>query len=463
MKVTVTEEEILRYARALIELKQQEQNLIQRYQQISGAQTIEWDRESIHEQELSRLNLSSDRLLRERAWRLASDRLMQDRDALNDVWIGLVQTRYRIGQESGDGDYLRYCWDRLNRPYPIDTLMTLAGWLRKYAVPAFQRVCDRWRSQLGADGLRPWDWSTRPVYFPSLTVNPGMTAVPVPCEVEQLPEFMRPIIEAIDPKLAERMGRERYDFDLQPRLGKDLTSFCSWDAQNEHHLINMNATGLHGDASVFVHEVGHSLHRALSGCDNNMESRELIAFSMQFLALRHLDRLYQPHQVAGAYIQFLEWQLELLACEDALLRFEHWAYNNPDLAAHPDECDRIYGRLIDEALPGIDYSGLEAKKGSSWQWIRSVLFERSFYGLAHSVGLLGAIQVWQNSLDDYEGAVDAVKRTMQLADSVPLVQVFDTAGVKLPLDEVTVGVAVQGIEAKIDELLMSINNPPNRT
>ncbi len=70
------------------------------------------------------------------------------------------------------------------------------------------------------------------------------------------------------------------------------------------------------------------------------------------------------------------------------------------------------------------------------------------YGLA----LLGALQVWRNALGDQSAAVAAYRQALALGYSVPLSQLFATAGARFAFDAGTLGEVVDLTLHQIDKL-----------
>jgi oligoendopeptidase F len=65
---------------------------------------------------------------------------------------------------------------------------------------------------------------------------------------------------------------------------------------------------------------------------------------------------------------------------------------------------------------------------------------------------LGAVQIWRNSLQDEQGAIDAYKRSLALGYTVPLPELFATAGAKFKPDADTLKECVDLIEQTIGAL-----------
>ena len=99
-------------------------------------------------------------------------------------------------------------------------------------------------------------------------------------------------------------------------------------------------------------------------------------------------------------------------------------------------------------MPDVDWSGLEQEMMTGWHrklHIHQVPFYYVEYGLAQ----LGAVQVWRNALRDQAGAVADYRRSLALGGSVPLPQLYETAGAKFAFDADTLRDAVELVEDTI--------------
>ncbi len=99
----------LRNMRAEVELFHQDnlpllselEKLTSQYDKLISAQTVHWEGEEVTLSQLSPIAYDADRNKREKAWRLAMERRLLDRDALNKLWVK------HAGFENQD---CRKCW-----------------------------------------------------------------------------------------------------------------------------------------------------------------------------------------------------------------------------------------------------------------------------------------------------------------------------------------------------------------
>ena len=77
----------------------EEMKLSAEYDQIIGAQTVDWEGQELTVTQLRPVYQDHDRAVRERAWRLAAERQLADREAINDLWSKLLPLRIQAGAQ----------------------------------------------------------------------------------------------------------------------------------------------------------------------------------------------------------------------------------------------------------------------------------------------------------------------------------------------------------------------------
>ena len=93
----------------------QELKLGNEYNKIIGAQTVTWEGEEITLAQLKPVYQKTDREKREQAWRMAANRQLADREAINELWVKFIDLRKKIGQNAGLPDYRTYRWKQMLR------------------------------------------------------------------------------------------------------------------------------------------------------------------------------------------------------------------------------------------------------------------------------------------------------------------------------------------------------------
>ena len=79
--------------------------LSKEYDSIIGAQTVIWENKEITITQLGPVLLETDREKREKAWRLASERRLKDRDKIDEVWKKILKVRINIAKNAKHDNY----------------------------------------------------------------------------------------------------------------------------------------------------------------------------------------------------------------------------------------------------------------------------------------------------------------------------------------------------------------------
>jgi oligoendopeptidase F len=102
-------------------------------------------------------------------------------------------------------------------------------------------------------------------------------------------------------------------------------------------------------------------------------------------------------------------------------------------------------------MPGTDYSGLEEFKKTYWHRQQHI-FLSGYYWVEYGFAQLGAIQVWANARKDQTKAVADYRTALALGATVPVPELFATAGAKFAFDAETLKKAVDLVEEVIEEM-----------
>lgn len=434
----------------------EESKLGMEYDKIIAAQTVMWEGEEKTLPALQPLLQSTDRALRERVWRLRNDRALQDRQALNELWVKLFTLRQRIAHNAGFADYRAYRWKDFNRfDYTPDDTETFHKAIEQVVVPAANRLYDRRRAKLGVDRLRPWDLDVD--VHGREPLRPFRTA-------QELEEKTEGIFRKVDPQLGDFVATMRAEklLDLDNRKGKAPGGYCTTFELVKRPFIFMNAVGIHDDVQTMLHESGHAFHAFLCSVQPYMhqmgapiEFCEVASMAMELLAAPYLTRdqggYYTPAEAARARIEHLEGMIKFWPYMAVVDAFQQWAYTHPDDAVRPEACDAYWTALWERFMVGVDYSGLDDFVATGWQR-KLHIFQIPFYYVEYGLAQLGAAQVWAKSLENHAQALSDYKRALALGNTVPLPELFSTAGAKFAFDAPTLGGSIALIESTIASL-----------
>jgi oligoendopeptidase F len=443
------------YREANLPLLAEEQKLNNEYDDITGAQTVQWNGEELTFTEIQKnLIEENDRAAREGAWRAVRERMLADAPAIHDLWRKLFPLRQQIAANAGLPEYRAYAWIQKARfDYTPKDCKIFHTSIEKVVVPAATRVIERRRQKMGLESVRPWDEFVDPLARPAL--RPFR-------RISQLTSGAAKIFERVDPSLGKyfRAMVDEDLLDLKSRKNKAEGAYCTIFEMSHKPFILMNAVGIHYDVQTLLHESGHAFHGFetanlpyLAQRNAPMEFNEIASLAMELLAAPYLtdSGLYAPAEAARARIESIEdiilsWPY--MALVDS---FQHWMYENPIKGADPKKCDAKWSKLFARFIPGINYEGIEKYLPTHWHH-QGHIIQSPFYYIEYGIAQLGAAQIWANALRNQTAAVEAYRKALALGSTASLPDLFAAAGAKLAFDRKTLQSAVDLIESQIAEL-----------
>lgn len=425
------------------------------YDRIVGAQTVVWEGEETTLVKLAEVLEDPDRDRRERAWRAMVQRQLADRDAINANWARLLELRLEVARNADAPDFRAYSWGMKCRfDYTPGDCLAFHDAIEEHVVPAARRVLERRAERLGVDTLRPWDLAVDPAGRPPLRPFG---------DPEALVETGEVIFHRVDPRLGAYFGRMRREglLDIPNRKGKAPGAFCTSFPVLGVPYIFMNATGKESDVGTLLHESGHAFHvfeaqaqpyEALRG--SPLEFAEVASMSMELLAAPYLAKdeggFYESTELARTMARQLEGMILFWPYMAVVDAFQHWVYEDPEGAADPVQCDSTWSALWDRFMLVTDYSGLEDAKATGWHR-KLHIHCAPFYYVEYGLAQLGATQVWAKATEDQHQAVSDYLAALSLGGSVPLPQLFATAGARFGFGPDTVAPAVELLERRLGE------------
>lgn len=444
------------FRQANVPLLSEELKLSQEYDFIIGAQTVDWEGKEVTIAQLTPVYMEQDRTRRENAWKLAANRQLQDREALNALWVRLLDLRKTLAANADYASYRDYRWKQLLRfDYTPASCRRFHDAIEQVVVPLSQKLYDERREKLGLDSLRPWDLdvdtSARPPLRPFV-------------DVSELVEKTHNIFEKVDPQLAAYYDTMRSQnlLDLDNRKGKAPGGYCTDFPEAGLPFIFMNSVGIHDDVQTLIHEGGHAFH-VFESVDLPYHHQMQIGSEIAEVASMSMELLAAPYTRAseGGFYSEEDWKRSRLEHLESIIRFwpymavvdafQLWAYENQDDAADPSACDAAWMDLWSRFMKGIDISGLDDWAATGWHR-KLHIFQVPFYYVEYGMAQLGAIQIWRNSLEDQKAAVAAYRHALSLGGTRSLPELFKAGGARFAFDAATLRSAVDLIQNTIETL-----------
>ncbi|MDB5240337.1 MAG: oligoendopeptidase, partial [Spirosoma sp.] len=261
-----------------------------KYGAIVGAMTVTIDGRELTLPEANDLLQSTDRAVRETAWRKIWERRYKDHDTLDGLFDRLRNLRHQVAVNAGFDNFRDYSFAALGRfDYTPQDCFDFHESVAVAVVPMLNQLANQRKQALNVDRLRPWDSKVDVAGRPPL--KPFETGA-------ELLEKTIACFDRLDKDLANdlRIMRAMGHLDLESRKGKGPGGYNYPLEEIGVPFIFMNATSSLRDLVTMVHEGGHAVHSFLTRDlplkafrNPPMEVAELASMSMELLTMDHWD------------------------------------------------------------------------------------------------------------------------------------------------------------------------------
>ncbi|MBJ03167.1 MAG: peptidase M3 [Euryarchaeota archaeon] len=422
----------------------------QRYNEICGAMTVDFEGEERTMQQMGKFLQVNDRDVRERAYRLVGERRFQDSEEIDDIFDKMIALRHQVAQNAGYDNFRDYTFDAKHRfDYTPEDCESFQTAIEQICVPLMRDIDDTRRNSLGLEALRMWDMGHD---------VQGREPLQPFAEVEEMVSGSSRMFHRLSPELGEFFDslRDGTSLDLDSRKGKAPGGYQLQRDYSRKPFIFMNATGLQRDLETMVHEAGHAFHSIYADHIPLVEYRsapiefcEVAAMSMELLTHDFLDEFYTPEDANRAVREHLEGIVSILAWIATIDAFQHWIYTHP---GHSKEERQDQWLKLGERFGSIlDWSGFEDWRKVGWQ--RQLhLFSYPFYYIEYGIAQLGALQLWLQYQEEPKKALENYAKSMRLGGSRPLPQLFEAGQMSFDLGNSTVQGLIDAVRNELDEL-----------
>lgn len=430
--------------------------IVTAWEKLNGAMTVEWDGEEKTPAQLLPYLESTDRAVRERAFRLRARPYIERRLELGHHFNRLYELRQHVAKNAGFANFRDFVHREKNRfDYTPDDCLRFHESVEQAVLPAVERVHERRRKRMGLDRLRPWDLACDPL---------GRAPLKPFHDVENFVARTGDVFQHVEPdfrRYFDTMAQHRL-LDLDNRKGKAPGGYCDDLQFSKLPLIFMNAVGIDEDVRTLLHESGHAFHAfesfklpLLFQREYGSEIAEVASMSMELLASPFLEQneggYYSDVDARRSRADLLEGVILFFPHCASVDAFQHWAYTDPagtDVDARDAKWLELRRRFEGDA---VDWSGLDAERIARW-YQQPHFFSSPFYYIEYGLAQLGAVQVWRNSLHDRAGAVRRYREALALGATRPLPELYKAAGARLVFDPSGMRELITLVEEELEKL-----------
>jgi oligoendopeptidase F len=404
--------------------------LSQQFGAISGAMTVTIDGKELTLQQASDFMQSSDRSIRESAYKKIQDRRQKDKNTLDDLFTRLIYLRNKTAVNADFKNYRDYMFTAMGRfDYSPQDCFAFHDAIQEEVVPLMNELAKERKAVLKVDQLKPWDLSVN--YYGTKPLKPfnggdDLVTKTIACFAK------------IDPSLAEsiKIMKDMGHLDLESRKGKAPGGYNYPLDEIGIPFIFMNATSALRDLVTMVHEGGHAFHSVLSrDLELNVfkhppsEVAELASMSMELMSMEYWDIFFPDKKdLIRAKLEHLEGIVQTLPWVATIDCFQHALYENPDHSTEDRKkiWNEVYSRF---AASEVNWTGQEKYRNYTWQK-QLHLFEVPFYYIEYGMAQLGAIAVWKNFKENPTKGFAQYKEALSLGYTKSIPDVYKAAGIK---------------------------------
>ena len=424
----------------------------QKYQGITGSMSVKLnDKEYTLEQAAVFLK-DTDRKVRQQAWEAITERRLQDKDKLDELFNSLLKLRHQVALNAGFENFRDYMFQALGRfDYTPTDCYKFHDAIEKEIVPILKQQAESRREALGLVELMPWDMEVDISGKPAL--KPFKNG-------EELIEKSIKCFQGLSPYIGQRLEIMKANnfFDVDSRKGKAPGGYNYPLAESGAPFIFMNSAGTFRDLTTMVHEGGHAIHTFItSDLELNdfkhtpSEVAELASMSMELISMDHWDVYFDnPEELKRAKKDQLKDVLKTLPWVAVVDQFQHWIYTNPE---HTNEQRAQAWKNSIEPFGNnfADWSEHEYALENLWQK-QLHIFEVPFYYIEYGIAQLGAIAVWKNYKNDPETGLSKYLDALKLGYTKTIKEIYETAGIEFNFSAAYVKELADFIKSELQKL-----------
>jgi len=435
-----------------IPLQTQLQSDAQKYGAIAAKMLVTINSKEITMQQAAKYLKDTDRLVRENAFKITTERRLKDVNELNNLFTALVHKRDELAKNADFKNYRDYMFAEMGRfDYTAKDCFDFHNAITKEVVPVTNSFDEDKKYKLGLEKLKPWDTTVDPLGNSPLQPFEGG---------EELIDKSINCFYKIKPFFGDCLAtmKEMKYVDLESKTGKAPGGFNYPLHEIGVPFIYMNAVGSQRDLVTMVHEGGHAIHSFLSRDleltgfkDAPSEVAELASMSMELITMDFWDEFYDnEEELKRAKKEQLEKSLETLPWVAAIDKFQHWIYENPNHKI--EERNAAWNSIMqDFGSSSVDWTGNEEALTNLWQK-QLHLYEVPFYYIEYGMAQLGAIAVWRNYKQNPDKALEQYMDALKLGYTKSIGEIYKAAGIEFNFSQEYVKELVDFVKSELAKL-----------
>ena len=421
--------------KALIPLKQEENELTTRYMKLIASAEIPFDGEVQNLSLMTKYMTSDDREVRKQAHKAVSDYFLSVTDEIDTIYDELVKNRTKQAKLLGYENFVELGYYRMQRNcYDKAMVQNFRQQIKDYLVPFVQELTEKRRERLKLEKLSFIDENT---YF--LNGNPAPTGTPeeiLASGKEMYSQLSKETKEFFDFMMENEL------FDVLGRKTKRAGGYMTYLPDFESPFIFANFNGTSGDVDVITHECGHAFQGFVTRQDEirehndiGMETAEIHSMAMEYFTEKWMEMFFGDR--ADDYRNMhLEDGCAFVPYGCMVDEFQHIVYENPEMT--PKERKQVWKQLEQQYKPHLDYEGDPFfGEGGFWQKQHHI-FDLPFYYIDYCLATICALQFKIKMDKNYGQAFDDYLKLCKLSAKDFYTNMLKEVGLKSPFEDGTI-------------------------
>ena len=415
-----------------IQLMQEENELVDRYQRIMASCKISFEGEECNLYGIKKYFSSPDRNIRKAAWKKYSEFFSSHEKEMGEIFDKLVKIRNQMGENMGFENFIKLGYMQQGRlDYDEKNVAEFRRQVEEVLVPFCSKLYEAQAKRIGVEEIECYDEEF---------IFPDGNAVPVgnrPYLVEQAKKMYRDMSRETGEFIDFMLGHELMDLDNKPN--KASTGYMTYLADYKAPFVFSCFNGTTGDVDVLTHEMGHAFagymamrtQPLMAEWSESTDIAEIHSMSMEQFAYPYAELFFGDK--AGKYrFQHLQEAVTFVPFGVAVDEFQHIVYQKPDLT--PEERTAEWRKLEKKYMPWRKYDGDPFFEKGGWWYHRIHIFHYPFYYINYTLTTMGAMEFKKKMAEDKTSCWEDYMTICKVGGSLGYLDTLRAANLSVPFE-----------------------------
>jgi M3 family oligoendopeptidase len=429
-----TEIELKTFSPDIIAQLQQENDLIQDYDNLIASAQIDFKGGTYTLSQLSPFKTDADDDTRMQAWTAEGKWFKDNQEKLDEIYDRLVHLRDEMGRKLGYKDFTQLGYYRMGRNcYTKEDVKKFRESVVKYLVPVADGIYREQAKRLGKE--YPMSFADNALMFRSGNARPSGSA-------DDIVKAAKDFYDSLSPETSEFFSTmlDNELMDLLSTQGKQAGGYCTSLGEYEYPFIFANFNGTRADVETVTHEAGHAFaqyinrHRVpMETVWPSLEACEVHSMSMEFFAWKNAESFFGS-DTRKFYYSHLAGSLCFIPYGTMVDHFQHIVYEKPDMT--PRERHGVWKELLGIYMPWMKLDGEIPFYSDGEAWQRQLhIYSMPFYYIDYCLAQTVALEFWARMQSDYDAAWKTYFAYTSLGGSKTFTELLKCAGLDSPFEE----------------------------